>query len=193
MTIDITRCSKVNIIDSCSIWNLISSLLLYSRINANGFYFSITQFVEYECLFKERSNPSNQDNEIQKRLRNYKNSGAFPTHQLSIADLQDSDIIKHSQHLGRGELSSIAFCKKTGQVFLTDDQKARKIAKTILGEEKTQTVPHLVGWLFYAGILSYSDIDPIIEEHKFYDRPLEKYFRLVYDEAMRIRLLSKCS
>jgi len=191
MTIDITTCMKVNIIDSCSIWNLLSSVLLYNRIKTNGFYFSITQFVEYECLFKERSNPDNHDKEIQERLRKTRENGAFSTYRLSIDDLQDSDIIKYSQHLGRGELSSIAFCKKTNQVFLTDDQKARKIAKSILGIEKTQTVPHLVGWLFYEGILTDSDLEPIIEEHKKFDRPLEKYFRSVYSEAMRIKRMTK--
>jgi hypothetical protein len=191
MTIDITRCIKINVIDSCAIWNLLSSLILYNRIKSNGFYFSITQFVEYECLFKERSTPTKHDKEIQERLEKIKRSGAFPAHHLSIDDLQDSDIVKYSQCLGRGELSSIAFCKKTNQVFLTDDQKARKIAKLILGEGKTQTVPHIVGWLFYEGILTDIDLEPMIEEHKMFDRPLEQYFRSVYAEAMRVKLMTK--
>lgn len=191
MTIDITKCVRVNIIDSCSIWNLLSSILLYNRIKENKFYFSITQFVEYECLFKERSNPTKQDQEIQERLKRVRGNGAFTTYHLSIDDLQDSDILKHSQYLGRGELSSIAFCKKTGQVFLTDDQKGRKIAKIILGADKIQTVPHLVGWLFYEGILTDTDLNPIIDEHKMYNRPLEKYFRIVYQEALRIKLMTK--
>ena len=191
MTIDITKCIKINIIDSCSIWNLLSSLILYNRTKANGFNFSITQFVEYECLYKTRTNSTSQDKEIQERLKKIREGGAFPTHRLSIDDLQDSDIVKHSQRLGRGELSSIAFCRKTNQVFLTDDQKARKIAKLILGNEKTQTVPHIVGWLFFEGTLTDSDLEPIIEEHKIFGRPLEQYFRLVYNEAMRIKLLTK--
>ncbi|AWO01851.1 hypothetical protein DLD77_09150 [Chitinophaga alhagiae] len=191
MTIDITKCIKINIIDSCAIWNLLSSLILYNRIKSNGFDFSITQFVEYECLFKVRSNPTNHDKEIRERLEKIKRGGVFLTHRLSIDDLQDSDIVKYSQRLGRGELSSIAFCKKTNQVFLTDDQKARKIAKLILGEDKTQTVPHIVGWLFYEGILTDSDLEPMIEEHKIFGRPLEQYFRSVYSEAMRIKLMTK--
>ncbi|GAB3417295.1 hypothetical protein [Niabella aquatica] len=189
MTIDITICQKVNVIDSCSIWNLLSSLILYNRVKINGFYFSITQFVEYECLFKVRTSPTTEDREIQKRLIKEKKYGSFPTHYLSIDDLQDSDILEHSQHLGRGELSSIAFCKKTNQVFLTDDQNARKIAKSILGSGSVQTVPHLVGWLFYIGILTDGDLEPLIEQHNSFARPLEPYFRIMHNEAMRIKLM----
>jgi predicted nucleic acid-binding protein len=110
------------------------------------------------------------------------------TRHLSIDDLQDKLLIKHSQQLGIGELSSIAFSKKINQPFLTDDQKARKIAQAILGSDNVQTTPHIVGWLFYNGTLADSDLEPIISEHKSLKRPLEKYFRLVYEEAMKRRL-----
>ena len=189
MTIDITKCSKVNIIDSCSIWNLLSSTIFHRRIDNNNFYFSITKYVEYECLYKERTNTTIEDNEIQNRLVKYRENNKFSSHNLSIADLQDNAITKYSQQLGIGELSSIAFCKKTNQVFLTDDQQARTIAKKILGNDKVQTIPHLLGWLFYEGILSDSDLEPIIKEHNSFERPLEKYFRIVYEEALRIRCL----
>lgn len=52
-----------------------------------------------------------------------------------------------SNKLGRGELSSIALCKKIGEVFLKDDQKARRIGGSILGNDKIQTIPHITGWL----------------------------------------------
>lgn len=191
MTIDITCCEKVNIIDSCATWNILSSILLYNTINDNKFYFSITKFVEYECLFRERKNPTLGDIEIQKRLRRAQQKGDFQSHIVSIDDLQDASIIQNSQNLGRGELSSIAFCKKTNQVFLTDDQKARKIATVILGREKVQTVPHLVGWLFYEGLLTDGDLELVISEHKEKVRPLEKYFRQVYLFALSIRCQNK--
>jgi hypothetical protein len=189
MTIDITRCNKVNIIDSCSIWNLLSSLTLFNRLESNNFHFSITRYVEYECLYKQRTEITKEDTEIQDRLVKHRNKGKFLTHNLTIDDLQDEAIVNNSRKLGIGELSTIAFCKKIAQTFLTDDQGARKIGQRVLGHNNVQTVPHLFGWLFYEGDLIDSDLELIIFEHNNFIRPLEKYFRQVYDEALRLRCL----
>lgn len=190
MTIDITKCTRVNIADSCAVWNLLSSLLLFSRLDSNSFFFSITKYVEYECLHKESANPSSAYLEIQKRLILHQKSNKFSSFTISLEDLQDDLIVKHSQQLGIGELSSIAFSKKINQAFLTDDQKARKIAKDILGEEKVQTTPLIVGWLFYEAIFSDADLDLLISEHNKHGRPLEKFFRQVYREACRRRAIN---
>jgi hypothetical protein len=190
MSIDITKCIRVNITDSCAVSNLLSSLLLFSRLDSNNFFFSITKYVEYECLYKERTAPTVGDTEIQKRLIRHQRNNKFTSHYISIGDLQDESIIRHSQQLGIGELSSIAFSKKINQSFLTDDQKARKIAKAILGDDKVQTTPHIVGWLFYEGIFSDTDLDTLIAEHISFNRPLEKYFKLVYEDACRIRSIT---
>lgn len=190
MTIDITRCIKVNIADSCAVNNLLSSLLLFSSLDNNNFFFSITKYVEYECLYKERSILTTTDAELQKRLIRHQKNKKFTSHGISIADLQDASILKHSQQLGIGELSSIAFSKKINQAFLTDDQKARRIAKYILGEGMVQTTPLIVGWLFYEAIFSDGDLNTLITEHVSFSRPLEKYFRIVYQEACRIRSMA---
>lgn len=187
MTIDITKCIKVNIADSCAVNNLLSSLLLFSRLDSNSFFFSITKYVEYECLYKERSVWTSTDAEIQKRLIRHQKNKRFTSHGISIADLQDASIVRYSQQLGIGEMSSIAFSKKINQAFLTDDQKARRIAKDILGEGMVQTTPLIVGWLFYEAIFSDGDLNTLITEHVSFNRPLEKYFRIVYQEACRIR------
>ena len=190
MTIDITKCIKVNIADSCAVNNLLSSLLLFSRLDSNSFFFSITKYVEYECLYKERSVWTSTDAEIQKRLIRHQKNKRFTSHGISIADLQDASIVRYSQQLGIGEMSSIAFSKKINQAFLTDDQKARRIAKDILGEGMVQTTPLIVGWLFYEAIFSDGDLNTLITEHVSFNRPLEKYFRIVYHEACRIRSMA---
>ena len=190
MTIDITKCIKVNIADSCAVNNLLSSLLLFSRLDSNSFFFSITKYVEYECLYKERSVWTSTDAEIQKRLIQHQKNKRFTSHGISIADLQDASIVRYSQQLGIGEMSSIAFSKKINQAFLTDDQKARRIAKDILGEGMVQTTPLIVGWLFYEAIFSDGDLNTLITEHVSFNRPLEKYFRIVYHEACRIRSMA---
>ncbi|MFL5738624.1 MAG: hypothetical protein ACJ75B_00295 [Flavisolibacter sp.] len=191
MTIDITKCIKINIVDSCAVSNILSSLLLFARLDSSGFFFSVTKYVEYECLYKSRAKADVADKELQRRLLRHQKNGKFSSHILSIADLQDASIQKYSQQLGTGELSSIAFAKKINQSFLTDDLRARRIAKAILGESSVQTTPHLVGWLFYEGILFDGDLDSLIFEHNNFNRPLEKYFRLVYSEAFRIRSIFK--
>jgi predicted nucleic acid-binding protein len=187
MTIDITNCIKINIADSCAVSNLLSATLLFTRVEGDHFVFSITKYVEYECLHKQRSVHSPQDEEIKRRLSKHQQKNKFTAHNLSIGDLQDDVLLRHSRQLGIGELSSIAFSKKINQPFLTDDQKARKIAQLILGTGNVQTTPQIVGWLFYSGILTDGDLDELIKEHNTFNRPLEKHFRIVYEEAMRLR------
>lgn len=191
MNIDITNCNKINLIDSCSLWNVLSSLIIYSVVIENKFSFSITKFVEYECLYKPRTVPNKKDEELQARLKSEIKKGNVTCHNLSIEDLQDDLLLKNRDSIGIGELSSIAFARKVSISFLTDDQKARKLATEILGGKYVQTTPLVLGWLFYNNLLSDADIEGIIQSHKEYFRPLEKYFREVYDESLRLKYLLK--
>ena len=93
-------------------------------------------------------------------------------------------------NLGKGELSSIAFAKRTRQAFLTDDQGARKLATTSLDNCNIQTTPHLFGWLMYQQFLSDSDKDRVIAQHEEFDRPLKKYFEIMYTKALEYRLMN---
>jgi hypothetical protein len=95
--------------------------------------------------------------------------------------------------LGLGELSSIAFAQKTGLSFLTDDKAARKFGGEILGNQRVQTTPHLVGFLFYSRFLVDGDLALIIEQHNTSVAhrwgKLDEFFKSVYNESMRLRLL----
>ena len=191
MEIDITRFEKVNIVDCCAIWNILSSkLLLAAAFNANC-YFTITKFVEYECLLKKRKESKKEDEELKIKLKKLLDGKKMESFALSISDLQEVELLRNRKRLGLGELSSIAFAKKTYQAFLTDDQKARKLAKEILGKDKIQTTPQLLGWLFCGSLLFESDIYTIINEHKNYGGPLEEYFLKVHQEYLRISLFIK--
>jgi len=191
MKIDITSCNKINIIDSCSMWNVLSSLIVYSVIVENKFSFSVTKFVEYECLYKPRTNAIDKEKELQQKLKDEIKKGKITCHNLTIEDLQDDFILKHRNTIGIGELSSIAFAKKVSICFLTDDQKARKVGSDVLGKVNVQTTPLILGWLFYNNLLSDGDIDNIIASHKEYNRPLEKYFREVHTESLRLKYMLK--
>ena len=191
MRIDITTCNKVNVADTCAMWNILSSQVLYSVLDEQSFTFCCTQFVVYECLYRSRATITAAEEAMKKRFGKLIDTKKVSSHQLTIEDLQDDDILANRKSLGRGELSSIAFAKKTQLYFLTDDQKARKIAESILGSGKVQTTPQLFGWLLYEGYLTDGDLEPIIEEHNISGRPLESYLREVHAESWRIKLLTR--
>lgn len=191
MTIDITTCHKINIIDSCALWNVFSSQVFLSVLEDQQFNFSCTDYVIYECLYSKRSNPTVADDRLQQLTKTKLAQKKLTKHPLTIEDLQDEQILKYRKKLGRGELSSIAFAKKTNLCFLTDDKQARKLATEILGKGRVQTTPLLLGFLLFKGYLGDADLETIINDHKNCERPLEKYFREVHAEAWRIKLLIK--
>jgi hypothetical protein len=189
MEIDITTLEKINVIDSCSIWNIISSGILLSASLNSKCCFSITKFVEYECLFKKRSDFKVSEVELKNKLKALLTKQSFNSYPLNISDLQEIELLRNRKNLGLGELSSIAFAKRTSQSFFTDDQGARKFAKEVLGSSKVQTTPHLYGWLLFNQYLNESDLKQILIEHNLNNRPLEKYFREAHQECLRIKLI----
>ncbi len=191
MEIDITEFHKINVIDSCSINNLLSSSTLYQAAKSTNCSFCYTKFVEYEVLFKAGKKRDEKVLRLQQKLREETKANRFECHNLSIEDLQEVEILQERKRLGSGELSSIAFAKKINQSFMTDDLKARKLGVSVLGFKKVQTIPHLVGWLFYNRVLIDSDYQTIIKEHQESNRPLSKYIQEVYFESMRIRGINK--
>lgn len=191
MSIDPSSFHLNNITDTCAVWNVLSSRMLYGRAREAGVVFVCTRFVQYECLFKARKTHSASDHELQERLRAAQRDSAFATYPLDIAELQTIGLLENRKRLGKGELSSIAFALKTRQAFLTDDQKARKLAREVLTESPIQTTPHLVGWLFFTRRLTDSDKDVVMDEHEKMGRTLATYFEDMYLEACRCRLLAQ--
>jgi predicted nucleic acid-binding protein len=190
MPVDPTRFHPLNVTDTCSVWNVLSSRLLYARAVLSKCFFSCTGFVRYECLFKKRVSLSLEDQELQSRLRKEMVNGQFRCFGADLEDLQDVEILQNRKRLSLGELSSIAFAKKTTQAFLTDDQKARRLAEAVLGTDYVQTIPHLFGWLLFIGSLQDSDKDQVLREHAAMKRPLGRFFEEMYLWALEQRLKS---
>ncbi len=191
MAVDVTRFYKNNIIDTCSIWNVLSSKILYRATLTAGCAFFCTQFVIYECLYKPRKINSPEEIELKNRLRKEKMRGYFKDYHISIEDLQDVDVLEKRKNLSKGELSSIAFARRMSQAFLTDDQGARTLANEFMNSDMVQTIPHLFGWLLYGSFLNDLDKDAIISEHESLNRPLKKYFNDIYLKALEMKLLKK--
>jgi len=190
MARDPSRFELVNVADTCAIWNVLSSRLLYATAKAAGCSFCCTRFVLYECLYKPRTNPTPEDRELQTRMRDECDRGNISVHPLEIGDLQDVAVLENRKRLGKGELSSMAFARKIRQAFLTDDQGARKLAAEVIDREKVQTTPHLFGWLIFHTRLGDGDKEGIIEEHKRFKRPLAPYFEEMYLKALQYRLMA---
>lgn len=191
MPIDPRSFIILNVSDTCAVWNVLSSALLFSVAAESGCHFCMTSYVEYECLFKPRSTFGEGEELLKQRLLGAKGRGQFKAYPLELEDLAEVEILERRRKLGKGELSSIAFAKRTRQAFLTDDQAARKLASQVLGISQVQTTPHLVGWLFFLGHFSDSDKETIIREHSATGRPLGAFFEEMYVLALQYRLYSR--
>lgn len=182
---------KGNIVDTCAVWNILSSLRLYRAALDAGVVFACTGVVEYECLLKPRKSPLTvEESTLRTRLNAAKQQRGILVFSLDVEDLQTVELLEKRKRLGKGELSSIAFAQKTRQAMLTDDQKAHRLANEVLQSPGAQTTPHLFGWLLFNNRLSDGDKAFVIDEHKHLNRPLAPHFETNYIEACRCRWMA---
>lgn len=190
MAIDPSKFHLVNVADTCSVWNVLSSARLHAAAKEARCEFCITRFVRYECLTKPRKKePTAAETELVRRLTQEQGRGGFAAHSCDIGDLQSIKILESRQRLGKGELSSIAFAMKIGQAVITDDKKARRLAQDS-GHALIQTTPHLFSWLIFRGRLGDSDKSTVIAQHEAMERPLASHFETAYEMALQCRLNS---
>lgn len=188
MAINPSTFHLVNVADTCSVWNVLSSATLHLAARDARCEFCITSFVRYECLYKPRKKaPTTAEAELMRRLTQEQGRGGFAAHSCDIGDLQAIKLLESRKRLGKGELSSIAFAMKIGQAVITDDMRARKLAEDS-GHTRVQTTPHLFSWLIFHGRLGDSDKGTVIAQHKAMDRPLAPHFEIAYEMALQCRL-----
>lgn len=191
MALDPTRFAPVSVADTCSVWNMLSSRMLYQASVDAKLHFCLTGMVLYECLQKPRSFSSPERTEMMQRLERARQEGAFPSQPCSLDDLADMSRMA-PRGLGSGELSCIAVAYRVRSIaFMTDERQARHVASTKLGLN-VETTPKLYAWLHYHQHLGSGDHEDVIREHEIYEvRPLTRYLREAYEEAMRCRLMAK--
>ena len=187
MPIDPSKFHLTNVVDTCAVWNVLSSRRLYSVARQACCSFCCTWFIRYECLDKPRSRMSPAEEDLRDRLRQAIDRHEIIVCPLEVDDLLEVEALEQRKRLGKGELSVMVLAKKLGQGVLTDDQKARRLAETALNGIPVQTTPHLLGWLIFTGRLTDVDKDEIIAEHRAVKRPLTEYFEEAYREALRCR------
>jgi hypothetical protein len=151
-----------------------SSKILITRADQFGISFCCTDYVIYECLYK-KTNHSEYDLFLQNNLKELRQQNKFQYFSPSIEDLQQEKLLSERYKLGRGELSSgdtrgelstLAFALNKKLAFLSDDRKACRIAKEILQTDHVQTTPHLFSWLVYNCIISDSEKNDVINQHR---------------------------
>ncbi|WP_045768002.1 hypothetical protein [Xanthomonas albilineans] len=187
MAIDPSKFHLINVADTCSVWNILSSPRLYSAAKEAGCNFCLTGFVHYECLIKPRKTPTTNQIELMNRLKHEQERGSFAHHSCDIGDLQTIKMLESRKRISKGELSSIAFAMKIGQAVITDDQEARKLS-TNSGHQLTQTTPHLFAWLHFSGHLGDSDKATVISQHKAMDGHIGPHLEKAYLMALECKL-----
>ena len=77
MAIDPSRFQTTSVVDTCAVWNILSSNCLYTAATVANCHFVITSFVEYECLRKPRTRVRTSDHELVSQLRRKHSKGLF--------------------------------------------------------------------------------------------------------------------
>lgn len=184
MTIDPSQFHLINVTDTCAVWNVLSSPTLYRAALGARCHFCVTGFVNYECLLKPRTSPSDATRELQRRLEEARDAGQFEVQACSLNDLQAIGRLEDRKRLGKGELSSIAFAMSRGLAVLTDDQGARKLSAAA-GSHPTQTTPHLHSWLIFTRVLDDMDHSNVLSQHKLMEGSLARHFQEAYHLALQ--------
>jgi hypothetical protein len=186
---DISQFQLLNVGDTCSLWNLLASRLLYATARAAGVRLCCTNFVIYECLHK-RSQPRSERLELQKRLKSKLEDGSITSHPIDLEDLQQVEVLRNRKRLSVGELSVLVFAAKTQQAILTDDKGAQKLARSHQQAEAIQSTPHLVAWLYFGSLLGDGDVAQVKTELAALSRNLDPHFDNFYLEAQRCRVIA---
>ena len=183
MAIDPSKFHLVNVVDTCAVWNVLSSARLYAAAKEARCEFCVTGFVLYECLVKKRRVQKPTDKELVGRLQRAQRGGAFKAYETTIDDLQRVAQLEQRKRLGKGELSTIAFAMKINQAVMTDDQKARRLAQDV-GHPLVQTTPYLYAWLIFTRRLSEADKSAIIQQHEEMGQILRPHFEDAHEKAL---------
>jgi len=186
MPIDPSSFHRVNVADTCAVWNILSSETLYSAAMQAGCSFCVTGVVQYELLVKPRSQRKASDIELRGRLEREPAEGGFPTHACTIEDLRMVSALEERKRLGKGELSSIALAMRLYQAVITDDRKAAKLSRDA-GHGLTQTTPHLLSWLEFNAALSDADKRAVLAQHAELNGTLVRPFEAALEIARQCK------
>lgn len=190
---DFTTFNKNSVIDTCSLLTLVSSRKLDIASKTEKCYFAITDFIEYELLYKTRNIDNNdlklRRAELDQAVIRKLDTGEINKFALTISDLHAPLFARHNKARSRGELTAIVLAEKFNIGFVTDDFGAQKIAKRELGKERVDSICSFISWLYYNNKLIDSDINEIISDQEQHGRGQEKQFRKAYMDGLEVRMM----
>ncbi|OUM07805.1 hypothetical protein BW686_09440 [Pseudomonas syringae] len=191
MSFDPSRFSSTSVVDTCSVWSMLSSKRLFQAAILAKRHFCVTPSVLYECLQKPRSAITEEQAELMSRLRHAQSTGVFQVQACSLEDLLTVSAAAPGR-LGSGEMSCLAVAYSIRSIaFMTEERLAKKYATKKLGLN-VESTPRLYGYLHYHRHLGDSDHTNVIAEHENFERrPLTEFFNKAYDEAMRCRMMDQ--
>ncbi len=191
MAFDPSHFSSMVVIDTCAVWNVLSSKKLFRSAIAARVSFCLTPMILYECIYKKRKVLTTQMIELIERFntaranRGFEDCGCDIDNLLSVSRQAPSG-------LSSGELSCIATAYEIPSLaFMTDEKKARRYAEEIL-KLKVETTAKMYGWLHFKGHLTDWDHKEIVIEHETYERrPISKFLEDAYIAALEYRAMGK--
>lgn len=186
---DVSTFALLNVADTCSLWNLMASPLLYSTCRAAGVRLCCTAFVVYECLHK-RSQTRPERVELQRRLKKKLDDGSITAHPIDLEDLQGVEVLRGRKKVSLGELSVLVFAAKTQQAVLTDDNGAQKLARAHMQSQTVQSTAHLLGWLYFNSLIADGDVDQVKADLASLSRSLSPHLENFHVEAQRCRAVA---
>lgn len=134
---DVTIFPEKSTIDTCSIWNVLSlgNLAFQSIVDSKRF-FIISEYVKYECFYKNRGNSPGATLVMLRGvlIDKIKRGRVFLAHSMALEDLQEISRLIAIKQIGLGELASIVVANKIRCGFMTEDGPARTLAKRFFSE-----------------------------------------------------------
>ncbi len=187
--------NKNGVIDTCSLLNLSSTKTLDSAAKIDNCNFIISDFIEYELLYKERNiqddlrrqRAEELDLVIKEKIR----TGEIGKYDIELIDLLSPAFKNHNKSKSRGELTAIVLADKFNIAIITDDKKAQNVASATIGNDKVDSVCSLISYLYYHNKLSDSDKVKIITEQDYYFRNQELNFEKAYKHGLEERLINR--
>src|SRR5687768_16074871 len=108
MGIDVSKFHLANVVDTCAVWNILSSRVLFSRAIGRSCTFCITDYVHYECLVRPWKRKLIYETVLKSRLVSARVTEQFKSYSIRLEDLLDAEVLSNRSNLGRGELSTFA-------------------------------------------------------------------------------------
>lgn len=191
---NIKEFNKNGVIDTCSLLNLSSSETLDNAAKKENCNFIISDFIEYELLYKERNildilrtqRAEELDLIINRKIRN----GEIQKYDIQLNDLLNPLFKNHNKAKSRGEITAIVLAEKFNIGVITDDKKAQNVAKASMGNEKVDSICTLISYMYYHNKLSDSDKEKMINEQAYFFRNQEGKFQEAYKRGLEERLIN---